>query len=320
MRKPTAYIALALLFPVTGCTSFALDELKRTTPEGPAFTRNLAREYLKFASVEAAEMYDWPDSRHFAVKGLRSAAGEAVAPEALEEWMLPRAVLPALAASRARLVALLDGGARERAPEAAARAQAAFDCWVEQQEEDWQTDDIEACRTRLFAALAEVESALRADAGSAGAGTAAEPTPLAAVPTPAGLEIRFPFDSAEPDDSTFSLLDRAAARIKAGAGPPLIVRGHADRAGEESYNLELSLRRAVAVWRALIALGVPPSRLLLQALGEGAPRVATADGAREPANRRAAVLLWTGAPSPTIRTRHGIALESKGNRLVRSIR
>jgi OOP family OmpA-OmpF porin len=302
MRKPTAYIALALLFPVTGCAGFALDELKRITPEGPAFTRNLTREYLKFASVEAGEMYDGPDSRHFALKGLKSAAGEAVAPEALGEWMLPRAVRPALAVSRARLVALLDGGARKRAPEAAARAQAAFDCWVEQQEENWQADDIEACRARFFTALAEIESALRAKAA-----------PEPAHPEPAGFEIRFPFDSAAPDDSTHLLLDRAAARIKAGVEQRLIVQGHADRAGEAPYNLELSLRRAVAVWRALIARGVPPQRLLLQALGEGAPRVATKDGAREPANRRAAVLLWTGEGSRARRDR-------KENRLVRSIR
>jgi len=302
MRKLTAYIALALLFPVTGCTRFALDELKQTTPEGPAFTRNLTHEYLKFASIEATERYDGIDSRRFALKGLKSAAGEAVAPEALGQWMLPRAARPALAASRARLLALLDDGARERTPEVAARAQAAFDCWVEQQEENWQTEDIEACRARFLAALSELE-----------------PASLAAVPTPAGLEIHFPFDSAEPDDATVAVLDRAASQIKAGARigagaePRLIVRGHADRAGEEAYNLDLSLRRAVTVWRALIARGVPPTRLLLQALGEGAPRVATADGAREPANRRAAVLLWTGAPPTTVPG-------SQEDRLVRSIR
>jgi hypothetical protein len=122
-----------------------------------------------------------------------------------------------------------------------------------------------------------------------------EPASLATVPTPAGLEVHFPFDSAESDDAT------------------VIVRDHADCVGEEADKLDLSLCRTVTVWRALIARGMPPALLLLQALGGGAPRVAMADGARKPANRRAALPLWTGVP-PTNASR------SQEAHLVRSIR
>ncbi|MEO1328908.1 MAG: OmpA family protein [Pseudomonadota bacterium] len=66
--------------------------------------------------------------------------------------------------------------------------------------------------------------------------------------------------------------------------------GHADRAGAPDRNLRLSRLRAEAVRADLIALiksrrGDAPS-VKIRALGERAPAVRTADGVREPRNRR----------------------------------
>jgi outer membrane protein OmpA-like peptidoglycan-associated protein len=70
----------------------------------------------------------------------------------------------------------------------------------------------------------------------------------------------------------------------------VLVEGHADRSGPESYNLALSQRRAEAVAAALRARGVPGDAMSLQAFGETRPRVPTADGVREPQNRRVEIL------------------------------
>jgi OOP family OmpA-OmpF porin len=69
------------------------------------------------------------------------------------------------------------------------------------------------------------------------------------------------------------------------------VTGHADRAGPEAYNLDLSLRRANAVRDALIQRGVKASGISVAGRGEAEPAVPTADGVPEAANRRVEIIL-----------------------------
>ena len=67
--------------------------------------------------------------------------------------------------------------------------------------------------------------------------------------------------------------------------------GHADRSGTVRYNQALSLRRAEAVAAELIRLGVPRPRITVQGFGESRALVPTADGVREPQNRRVEIVL-----------------------------
>ena len=46
------------------------------------------------------------------------------------------------------------------------------------------------------------------------------------------------------------------------------VEGHTDSTGSESYNMDLSARRAEAVKNLLVQKGVDPSRILTLAFGE----------------------------------------------------
>lgn len=64
------------------------------------------------------------------------------------------------------------------------------------------------------------------------------------------------------------------------------VVGHTDRSGSLTYNKALSQRRAEAVKKALVAEGVMGSAISLRGRGEVEPLVQTADGMREPQNRR----------------------------------
>jgi outer membrane protein OmpA-like peptidoglycan-associated protein len=69
------------------------------------------------------------------------------------------------------------------------------------------------------------------------------------------------------------------------------VAGHADRSGTPQYNQRLSERRAQAVATELERQGVPRSAMVIQAFGESRPLVPTADGVREPQNRRVEIVL-----------------------------
>lgn len=81
---------------------------------------------------------------------------------------------------------------------------------------------------------------------------------------------------------------REAANAAKASGPAYRIEltGHTDRAGDEQYNIRLSVARGNAVKAELIKNGVPAERITVVGKGESLPIVMTADGAREPQNRR----------------------------------
>lgn len=276
--RPLKWLAvMALSGALTACAS-DIQRVRSVEGTGSPFTRALTQEYRDLSAFEADEMYDWPDAQHFARKGLLAAEGEVVQPEDLGNWDLPEERVDEMTAARAKLVGLLDAGARDRVPEAAARAQTRLDCWVEQQEENHQADHIAACRDQFFAALAELETAAPA------------PAQPAAV-QPETYVIYFDFDKSNIKPEAAQILDRAIADAKAGGTPSISVTGHADRSGAEDYNLGLSLRRADSVREYLINGGVTAEQITVSGRGEAEPAVPTADGVKEPRNRRVEVIV-----------------------------
>jgi len=286
IRLFASFLALAML---SGCAGFGgvsdINNLRGAEPTGDAFTRQLTGEYRQITIFEADEMYDWRDAGRFARKGLRAADGEVVPPEAIEDWDLPEAYVGIMTASRAELVGLLDASARTKHPELAGTAQGRFDCWIEQQEENRQPDDIAACRNGFQDAIDALNVAM-----------APKPMPKAApAPMPAmapeTFVVHFAFDSTELTAASDAVLDSAMGAAKKMGAEDLAVTGHADRAGPEEYNLELSLRRASAVLDALAARGANPANVSLAGRGEAEPVVMTADGVSEPANRRVEIIV-----------------------------
>jgi outer membrane protein OmpA-like peptidoglycan-associated protein len=70
-------------------------------------------------------------------------------------------------------------------------------------------------------------------------------------------------------------------------GLSLLVVGHADEAGTDEYNQQLSERRAVAVAKKAVALGFPPDMVVVEGRGKREP----ADVTNRAANRRAEVIV-----------------------------
>jgi outer membrane protein OmpA-like peptidoglycan-associated protein len=127
----------------------------------------------------------------------------------------------------------------------------------------------------------------------AGCSTATTPTKAVSNATPTivsdpdwaggGFRVYFDFDSAEINPAGQAEIDSALREVSKIWDVRAInwaVTGHTDRAGSESYNMQLSLRRANAVRAALIARGVSPDLITVAGRGES-----EADEVREQANR-----------------------------------
>ncbi len=122
---------------------------------GTPFTQALTREYRSLTLYKADYRNDWPNAYIFAAKGMAASRGEEVQPENPDDWHLTQSHRAEFYQDRAKLMTALATG-REQNPKAAAKAQAAFDCWIEQQEQGWQLADIATCHGEFATALAEL--------------------------------------------------------------------------------------------------------------------------------------------------------------------
>jgi outer membrane protein OmpA-like peptidoglycan-associated protein len=81
---------------------------------------------------------------------------------------------------------------------------------------------------------------------------------------------------------------RAALQPKSKAR--ICVTGHTDRVGPDTINVEVAQRRADAVAKYLVGLGVPEQRIVTASLGSSKPLVVTPPGTPEISNRRVEVV------------------------------
>lgn len=290
MRKPrilTAPVALLAAAALTGCSAWTaspgfhgnpltehwnLAAATSATAQSPgSFTAALASEYAALAASLNRDG-DLVDADYFARKGLAAAGGSVVPPEDNANWGIPLeepyGFRSKLAQARARLIAVLNGGAREKAPALAARAQVRYDCWTERMEDNWQTAQNGACASDFLAAMNELE----------GKSTATAVAPVSTI------NVFFEFDRARLTAEGRQIVAQLAAQMKTGnLGATLV--GKADLTGSDSYDLALGRRRADAVAAELVHDGIARDRITVETEGKREPPVKTADGVREPRNR-----------------------------------
>lgn len=104
--------------------------------------------------------------------------------------------------------------------------------------------------------------------------------------------ILFAFDSAELTSEARSNLRKLADSLQAEARTEVMILGHTDSDGSDSYNQQLSERRGRSAEDYLASLGVAPSRLVSRGRGEAEPIAsnATEEGRRQ--NRRVEVAIY----------------------------
>lgn len=274
MTRRSSLIATLLL--VSACTTASLHELRQATPQGTPFQTALAQEYLAFAESEMRQ-YDWGSSKLFADKGLKAAYGQDVPPETVEAWDIPEAAVGELVTARDQLAGVLTPENATAQPVLTARAQFFYDCWLEQQEEAWQEDDIASCREGFYRSVKTLIGV-----------PAPEPVEAEPMVFSSAYIVFFEWDKYVLTAEATGIVDTAARDLLASGEEnyEVVLNGHADRSGSAEYNLKLSQKRAEAVKAALVERGVKADAIQYYAFGESDPRIPTADKQREPANRR----------------------------------
>ncbi len=271
-RMALAAAGVALL---AGCSGMELQKAETMSPQGTSHDRSLYDGYLALSEGEYKEA-DYEDSDAFAMKAMEAGSGKAVQPDMIAARDLPADKVQELTAARLRLMTAMSAGAAETKPLEAADAQIAFDCWIQEQEENFQPDDIAACQNRFIAAMERLEPAPMA--------APAPPPPPAPMALPGPFVVYFDFDSAAltPQAQT-ELADVVEAAQKTGEGT-INITGYTDLSGAEAYNQVLSERRANSVIESLVGDGVDAARIVGRGLGESNPVVMTE--APEQRNRR----------------------------------
>ncbi|MEI9991050.1 MAG: OmpA family protein [Rhizomicrobium sp.] len=273
---------------LAGCVSTsALDQLAGTTPTGSAFTQQLFRNYSYLAnsfggggspdSDGVVSVFGGGDTdtlaEAFATKALIAARGSEPEPE------------PSIdgdsATARARLVHALAEG-KDRFPADAARAQTDFDCWMLNSAVESQAGAAAQCRASFDRSIARLENDRRP--------VAATPEPAPVAPS-SDYTVYFDFDSWSLSGEQLGVLQKAIATARAGGQSHITVVGHTDTSGSAAYNQALSVKRANVVTETLVDMGARREAIQISGVGEADLAVPTADGVREPKNRRTVVTL-----------------------------
>jgi outer membrane protein OmpA-like peptidoglycan-associated protein len=105
-------------------------------------------------------------------------------------------------------------------------------------------------------------------------------------PTPARLVLQYGVDEREPADAAKRDEDAAVALLSADPTLVVVIDGHTDRTGWTTYNERLSRARADAIAAALVARGVPRSRISVSGHGARRPIAQGDDAASLARNRR----------------------------------
>jgi len=280
-------IAGAALLLLSGCSAFVDTNTVANMPnKGNAFQQALHKEYMAQAMLEKAED-DGADAQYFVDKAKAAALGEDVGPQPISERMIPDAFKAEISEARKNLVDKLWNGGADETPHAAAKAQAMFDCWLQEQEENNQPADVAACKSGFEMAYAMIKTAAPAPAAAAPKPMKKVMTPPAPMPVP--YVVYFNTNSADLDDAAMVVLKQAFADFRLRKPGSLRIAGHTDTQGDKQYNMTLSQKRSDAVMKALATLGVPAKSISESSHGEEALAVGTGDNKAERNNRRVSI-------------------------------
>ncbi len=286
MKNVLSIAALGAVALILGACETELQKAE-ALPQQPAagtpFTQSLTKYYKEAAESQWTGHTDFSGSEHLATKAQAAAQGQAVAPDSIDARGPAVKLNTELVESRQRYMQALDRHAADKIPDATARAQVAYDCWIEEAsdpvqavESKWLEKKVRNCRDDFNSAMAQVDEATK---------------PVAELVRHNKYVVYFDNDSSKISPAAMQTLLEAAQAAHEDQVVHINITGGADRTGSARHNQVLSERRAKEVRRILMRNGVDRNTIIAEGRGENDPQIATADGVAEPENRAVTITL-----------------------------
>ena len=298
MMKASELVLLIPLFFLMACSA-AYDQVKEMDIKNPnTFQQHLLNNYKINASFEAEKMHDWNSAKFYSEKALRALDGENIYPEEITYWKLPTKIAKDISSSYNNLLSIYDEAIIKN-PKSLAKAISSLDCWAEQEEEKWQTWDIDKCKNDFHTAMHDIYNFLTEEDEKKEVsevneqGTEEDETPQVVIVTENEKKevmqiIYFDFDNSKlsqvSKNTLFDFLDKNKKKLSR-----YIIFGHTDTKGSSKYNMNLSIIRAESVKEVLLDQGITPDDISILGKGEYELAIDTPDNTKHPANRRAEV-------------------------------
>lgn len=283
LSRLTGLPALGLALILSACAYEAsspdIDQRRVGALDPNSFNHFLREGYIELSDWEW-EQQDYPDAHHFGDKARLIRPNFAPEMDMIQSRNLPTETLNEFALARNYISSAFARGAREAHPYEAARTQYLFDCWLEQQEENFQPDHIEFCKRQFDEAYALLQQHYPMQGGAPA---------IAGTRMPKPFIIFFDFDQAFLTAEAKAILDQVIYEANYFRPAQMIVTGHADRSGSNRYNDTLSAERAKAVTGYLLKRGIPREMLDSYYFGENKPLKPTRDGVKLRDNRYASI-------------------------------
>ncbi len=305
MRLLRVIYSCLFIILISACSA-SYEEISNNTYKPPTkFTKHLMDSYKTKADFEAKEMHDWDSAKLYSEKALAATRGKKLKPEKILYWKIPIDKVTELQMAYENLM-IVYKNALEKDPYNLAVAISSLDCWAEQQEENWQTWDIEKCKNDFLKAMhqiynkietvngqkkidaEEVTKIIKNETNSENISNSDSVSVVTQKKEKILQIIYFDFDKYNLTDVSSNLINKFVEEYKNKIDTFLVV-GHTDTKGTKKYNLELSLKRAEAVKEILIRLGISEKKIKILGEGERNLLVQTNDEIKHPANRRAEI-------------------------------
>tara|TARA_B100000965_G_scaffold401300_1_gene424889 strand:- start:315 stop:1220 length:906 start_codon:yes stop_codon:yes gene_type:complete len=295
MKTPSMILLIPLFF-LMACSA-AYEQVKDVNIKNPkTFQQHLLYNYKANASFEAEKMHDWNSAKLYSEKALKALNRENIYPEKITYWELPTEIAEDIRSGYNNLISIYDEAIITN-PKNLAKAISSLDCWAEQEEEKWQTWDIDKCKNDFHTAMHDIYKLLSKEDEQKEITKIIEEekvedkTPKIVIVTENIKKevmqiIYFDFDNSRLSEvsknTLFNFLDKNKNKLNR-----YIIFGHTDTKGSSKYNMDLSIKRAESIKQVLLKYGIASNNISILGKGENDLAVDTPDNTKHPANRRA---------------------------------
>ena len=292
-------LTLSILFLISCSASYEkLSNGKFVHPS--EFSKHLLEAYKIKADFEAIEMHDWNSAKLYSEKALAANEGEKILPQKIGYWKIEPAKRFDLIKGYNNLMTIYND-ALILDPYNLAKAISSLDCWSEQQEENWQTWDINKCRDDFINAMHAIyglidkknQESSKSELTSNISKNVNSSNDIASIVTQDKQQnilqiIYFDFDKSNLTQVSLNEIENFINTNKEIIDKFIIV-GHTDTMGTKEYNMKLSIERAKTVKAILLDLGVQIQNIKILGKGESDLSIKTDDEVAHPTNRRAEI-------------------------------